>query len=263
MRQVIRALGWATNILWVSIILFSITSLYSVTNLDIGIDLEKAQFFPSSEGVVFSLPFHIDNNGYYDISELNITTSVTDCNETLITLSETFVPSIPRGSSVETAHNVSINLKDITSIEFTPLLFSDSFFDLGTFITLNFAHAIPFQMSTNATIPWRAPFYGFSIVKVSTLPYNSTHCEVVTSLSFENHAVLDITGTMQLEIYNNINEQVTSGKTSLDVPSRRKYEGEVIMYLDLVDISRLTESGNVRVNFMTPMFILEWWSPYG
>jgi len=261
MRQAIRALGLATSILWIFIILFSVTALYSVTNLGIG--LGEPRIFPSGEGVVFSLPFHIDNNGYYDISELNIMTSVTDCNGTLITLSETFVPSIPRGSSVETAHNISIGLKDIASIEFIPLLFSDSFFDLGTFIMLNFAHAISLQMSTNTTIPWGAPFYKFSIVKVSTLPYNSTHCEVATYLNFENHALLDITGTMQLEIYNNVNEQVTSGKTSLDVPSRRNYEGQVIMYLDLVDISRLTESGNARVNFMTPMFILEWWSPYG
>lgn len=261
MRQVVRALGWATSILWIFIILFSVTALYSVMNLDIG--FEEAQIFPSSEGVVFSLPFHIDNNGYYDISELNITTSVTDCNGTLITLSKTFVPLVSRGSSVETAHNVSISLKDIMSIEFIPLLFSDSFFDLGTFITLNFAHAIPLQMSTNVTIPWGAPFYGFSIVKISTIPYNSTHFEVVISLSFENHAFFDITGTMQLEIYNNMDERVISGKTSLDVPSRRRYDGQVIMYLDLVDISRLTESGNVRVNFMTPMFILEWWSPYG
>lgn len=116
MRQVIRALGWATSILWTVIILFSVTALYSVMNLGIG--LGEAQILPSSEGVVFSLPFHIDNNGYYDISELNITTSITDCNGTLITLSETFVPLVSRGSSVETAHNVSISLKDIMSIEF-------------------------------------------------------------------------------------------------------------------------------------------------
>jgi hypothetical protein len=261
MRQVVRALGWATSILWIGIILFSVTALYSVMNVDIGFG--EAQIFPSSEGVVFSLPFHIDNNGYYDISELNITTIVTDRNGTLITLSETFVPLVSRGSSVETAHNVSIRLKDIMSIEFIPLLFNDSFFDLGTFITLNFAHAIPLQMSTHVTIPWGAPFYDLSVAKVSVIPYNSTHFEVVISLSFENHAFFDITGTLQLEVYNNVNERVVSGRTSLDVPSGRKYDGQVIMYLDLVDLSGLTESGKVRVNFMTPMFVLEWWLPYG
>jgi len=261
MKQVIRALGWATSTLWIFIIVFSVTALYSVSNIDIG--LGEAQIFASSEGMMFSLPFRIDNKGYHDISELNITTRVTDCNGTLITSSQTLVPLVSKGSSIETAHNISISLKDIMSIEFTPLLFSDSFFDLGTFISLNFAHTIPFQMSTNATILWGAPFYEFSTVKVSTHPYNSTHWEVITSLNFENHAFLNITGIIQLEIYNNINEQVTSGETSMDVPSGSRYEGQVITYIDLVDASRLTESGNVRVNFMTPMFTLEWWSPYG
>lgn len=68
---------------------------------------------------------------------------------------------------------------------------------------------------------------------------------------------------MQLETYNDVNELVASGKTDLDVPSQHTYEGQVYAYASLDDVSKLTESGNVRIIFETPMFIVDWWAPYG
>lgn len=261
MRQAIRALGWTVNIFWILIIAFSVTAVYSAMNLGIGFG--EAQMLSSSKGFVFSLPFLINNNGYYDISELNITTRVSDCNGTSITSSSTFVPLVSRGSIVETTHNISISLDDIMSGEFTYLLFNDSSFDLGTFVALNFAHAIPIKISTNATISWGAPFYNFSVLEISTHPHNATSNKVVISINFENHAFLGITGVVRLEIFNNINELVACGTTSPDVPSGHRYDEQIVTYLDLVDLPRLTESGKVRVIFETPMFVLEWWTPYG
>lgn len=261
MKPAIRALGLATTILWILIIVFSVTALQSIINLDIGFG--EAQIFPSSEGMMFSLPFFINNTGYYDISELNVTTRITDYNGTLLALSKTFVPLVSRGSSVETAHNISVDLRDVMSMDYIQLFLNDSFFGLDTSIALNFAHIIPLQISTNATIPWGAPFSNFSIGEISSLPHNDTHSEVVIPLSFENHAFFGITGTMQLETYNDVNELVASGKTDLDVPSQHTYEGQVYAYASLDDVSKLTESGNVRIIFETPMFIVDWWAPYG
>ena len=262
MKPAIRALGLATTILWILIIVFSVTALQSIINLDIGFG--EAQIFPSSKGMMFSLPFFINNTGYYDISELNVTTRITDYNGTLLALSKTFVPLVSRGSSVETAHNISVDLRDVMSMDYIQLFLNDSFFGLDTSIALNFAHIIPLQISTNATIPWGAPFSNFSVGEISVSPdYNDTHGEVVIPLSFENHAFFGITGTMQLETYNDVNELVASGKTDLDVPSQHTYEGQVYAYASLDDVSKLTESGNVRIIFETPMFIVDWWAPYG
>ena len=262
MKPAIRMLGLATIILWILIIVFSVTAVYSVMNLDVGFG--EVQILPSSKGITFSLPFFINNNGYYDISELSVTTRVTDPNGTTLALSETSVASILRSSSVETTHKISVALDVLMSMDHIGLLLNDSSFGLDIFAALNFAHAIPVQISTNATIPWGAPFSHFSVGEISVSPdYNGTHGEALIPISFENHAVLDITGTMKLEIYNDVDELVTSGKTVLDVPSQQTYEGKVYAYPGLDDVSKLTERGNVHVIFETPMFIVDWWEPYG
>jgi len=260
MKQAIRALSIAIIILWILLIAFAITAVYSVMNL--GIDFGETQFFPSNEDVVLSLPFFINNRGYYDISELNVTTRVTDYNGTLLALSETFVPLVASGSNIETAHNISIDLSDMF-MEYTELLFNDSSFELNAFIALNFAYAIPVQISMNMTIPWGAPFSNLSIGEPLVLPDNSTHSTVVIPVSFENHSYFDIVGTMQLEVYNDMDELVTSGQTSLDVPSSYGYVGQVEMYLSIDDLSKLTESGKVHLVFESPMFTVEQWITYG
>ncbi|NIW14545.1 MAG: hypothetical protein GWN31_11580, partial [Candidatus Thorarchaeota archaeon] len=115
----------------------------------------------------------------------------------------------------------------------------------------------------NITVPWGAPFYNVSVGEIFDLPFNITHVRVVVPVSFENHSFLDITGTVQLEIYNDVNELVTSGETSLDVRPQSTYNEQVDTYLSLADVSKLTENGSVRFIFETPMFTVEKWVPYG
>ncbi|NIR87554.1 hypothetical protein GWO13_08375 [Candidatus Bathyarchaeota archaeon] len=259
MKPAIRALTTATTIIWILLIAFSVTALYSVMNLDIG--FEEAQFSPSSTGAVLSLPFFINNGGYYDISDLNITTRIADSNGTPLTLSETFVPVVSTGSVVEAAHNISIELSDV--MKHIELIFNDSFFMFDTFVTLNFAHIVPVQVSMNMTVPWGAPFSNVSAGEISVLSFNSTHVRVVVPLSFENHSFFNITGTMQLEIYNDVDEFVTYGETNLDVQPQSTYNEQIDMYLSLEDASKLTETGRLHLIFETPMFTVEQWIPYG
>jgi len=251
MKPAIRALGIATIVIWIFLIVFAATAVYSVMNLGVGFG--EVEFFPSSNG--------INNTGYYDISELNISTRIIDSNGTLLKLSQTFVPLVSRGSNVEAAHNISIESDDI--MERIELVFNDSSFVFDTSITLNFANIVPVQMSMNMTMPWGAPFSNVSVGEISRLPFNATHDRVVVPLSFENHSFFDVTGTMNFEIYNDVEELVTSGETSLDVQSESTYDEQVDMYLSLTDASRLTESGKVRLIFETSMFTVEQWIEYG
>jgi hypothetical protein len=180
-------------------------------------------------------------------------------NGTLISLSETFVPLVASGSNIETAHNISIDLSDM-SMEYAEIFFNDSSFGLDAFIALNFANVIPVQVSINMTIPWGAPLSNLSIGEIFVLPDNRT---VVIPVSFENHSYFDIAGTIQLEVYNDVDELVTSGQTSLDVPSSYGYNGQVETYSSLEDVSKLTESGKVYFIFETSMFTVEQWVTYG
>jgi len=258
MKPAIRALGIATIIIWIFLIVFAATAVYSVMNLDT--DFREAEFFSSSNGIVLSMPFFINNNGCYDISELNITTRIVDSNGTFLTLSGTFIPIVSRGSRVEAAHNVSIESSDMT--EHMELLFEDSSFVVDASIALKFANIVPVKMSMNMSVPWGAPFSNVSMGEIFHLPFNATHERVVVPLSFENHSFFDLAGTMELEIYNDGEELVTSGETSLDVQSQSSYNEQVDIYLSLADASKLTETGRARLIFETTMFTVEKWIPY-
>jgi len=249
MRYAVRALGWATKILWILIIVFSVTSVYSAISIRMNFGEPQVSF--SNGFLVISFPFSINNTGFYDLSELNITMNVMDYNGSLVATSSTFVPLIPRDSHVKTTHNASMNLDDIIS-KAQIYLFNDTIFNLNMSMKLIFAHAIPFQGSMNTTIPWGAPLYNFSIEEISYVYHNLTHQGVIISLSFENHSpYFSVDGTMRVEIFNSRGESVGSETLSMGVPPRSKYDGQVEL---VADASKLTPSGEVHFFFETSAF---------
>jgi len=261
MKIAIRMLSIAAIILWIVILFFSVTAVYSVMNL--GINVGEVQMLPSSNGIAFSLPFAIINNGYYELADLNLTTRVIDQNGTVFDVTETLVPSIPRGSNVNSTHTISVDLDDILSMDHVSLLLNDSSFNVEIFAALQFARAVPVQLSTNATIPWGAPFAHFTIRTISVSPHNSTHVEARIPVSFENHAIIDLTGTLTVEVYSNSNEFITSGTASINVPPQQSYFDRLVGYAMQQDASKLTGSGKMHVIFETPLFVVDWWEQYG
>ena len=261
MKIVTRVLGLGTAILWIAILILSVTAVLSARNL--GFSVGELQSFPSREGVVLGLPFFVKNEGYFDIDNLNVTARITDFNGTLITHSTTFVPVIPRGNSVEAVHNISIDLQEVMSMRGTHLLFNDSALDLDLSIMLNFGYALPVRLSMNATLPWGAPFSSVSVGEITILGNNSTHGELMIPVSFENHSGLPVAGAMQLEIYTDEDTLVASGKTDLNIPSQRGYSGQVHAYPLLEALSELTERGRVHLIFETPGYTVDWWMSYG
>ena len=249
MKYAVRALGWATKILWILIIVFSVTSVYSAMNVRMGFGQPQAFF--SSGFLVISVPLFVNNTGLYDLSELNMTVAVMDHNESRLSTSATFVSSIPRGSSIETAHNVSVSLDDITS-KLLNYLFNDTVFNLDMSLKLNFAHSIPFKVSKNMTMPWGAPLYNFSIGQVSYNFLNFTHQELVAPISFENHSsYFSVDGFMRVEIYNDNGELLGFSISGLNVPSHSGYKGQMET---IVDISKVTGSGEGHFFFETSAF---------
>jgi hypothetical protein len=261
MKITIKILRIVTIILLIIIVFFVITAVYSVTQ--ISLNVEEIEMFPSSEGMNFSLPFSISNNGYYELADLNLTTRIKNPNGTLLVLSKTFIPSIPKGITINSAHNVTLDLETIMSIDHVPLLLNDSVFDVELFAALNFARAIPIQVSTNTTIPWGAPLSQFSVGRPSISTYNNTHDEATIPASFVNHAVFDLTGILKLHFLSFSGEIIASGEIAINVPSGASYIGEIKAYPRQQDVSELTGETNVRVIFETPMFVVEWEESYG
>jgi len=250
MRYAVRALGWATIIFWIFIILFSATAVYSAMNVRMGFG--EPQMVLSNEFMVISIPLFINNTGLYDLSELNITANAMDHNGSLTLTSTTLVPLIPRGSNVEITHNLSVSLEEIESWLRT-YLFNDTIFNVNMSMKLNFAHVVPFQASTNTTIPWGAPFYNFSTGQISYEYHNLTHQRVIIPLSFENHSpYFGVDGMMHVEMCNASGKVIASGTLNLDVPpAYSKYEDQVEL---IVDVLKLTPSGEMHFYFETSVF---------
>jgi len=254
-------LSIATIILWLITIFFMVTAVYSVVQLDLTIG--EVYVSPSSDGINFFLPFSIINNGYYDLDNLNLTTHITDPDEKLSIHSNTLIPLIPQGTTLNATHRVLVDLDTITSIEHVPLLLNDSYFETEIFVSLNFARAIPIQVSTNTTIPWGAPLSHFSLGSISFSSFNSTHVQATMHVSFGNHATLNLIGTLKLEFYSDSQELLAYGESAINVSSQRDYNGEIRVYAKQEDLPKIPPRGNVQVTLETPMFVAEWEESYG
>jgi hypothetical protein len=266
MRQSIRALGWATKILWIATAAFVVTSLYSPLKLMLErqIEIGSPQTSFSNGTIAISLPFFINNTGFYDITDLNVTTSFADHDGTLISTSTTFVQNIPRGGIVNETHGISISLEDIMSKNLTYIFFNNATFNLNMSVGLKIAHVIPLQVWTNSTWISGAPLYNLSIGKMGfPKRYNSTHYNTTVRLSFENHSPFHINGTVKLEIFNDWNEYVGYGTSWVDAPSGTEYAKKVTIYVPLDNVSKFTETGEVHAYFRNPLFSLDWSFPYG
>ncbi len=266
MRQSIRALGWATKILWIATAAFMVTSLYSPLKLMLErqIEIGSPQVSFSNETITVSLPFSVNNTGFYDIADLNVATSVADYKGTLISTSTTSVENIPRGGIANETHVMPISLSDIISKNLTYLLFSDTTLNLRASVGIKIANVIPLQVSTSSNMSWGAPLYNLLIGKMSFPEwYNSTHHRTTAWLSFENHSPFDVNGTIKLEIFNESAEYVGFGTGGVNAPSMREYNETVTIYIPSDNLSKFTETGKVHAYFESPMGSLDWWFTYG
>ena len=141
MKLAIRILSIATVILWIAILFFSDTAAYSVLNL--GINFEEVQTFPSSNEMTFSLPFSIVNNGYYELADFNLASFMKSQNGTALKITETFVSSIPQISEFNATHTITVDFNQILLMQQASLLLNDSFLNIDILASLNFTQAIP------------------------------------------------------------------------------------------------------------------------
>ena len=168
-----------------------------------------------------SVPFSIENKGFYDIADLNITTLIKENNGALVSNSSTVVPLISSGSKVDSAHNISIALDEMTSASLARLLFNDTNFTVDMSLALKYAHVIPLQISTSfQNFTWGAPLYNLSIGDVQSIElYNSTHVRAILPLSFENHSFFTLNGTVRTVIVNTGDQKVGGSTTHVNVPA--------------------------------------------
>ncbi len=253
MRQAIRFLGLTVTIVMILIGTFIGAAGYSMIKtllLDRQISFGQFQFDASNDTFTLSFPFFINNTGYFDFSDINLTTCIRDPRGKPISNSTTVIQEIRWGQMGNETHRISLNLSKLIS-DLPNLLVEEGNLTMEASISFWYAHAFSFQLEIpNMTVPWRPPLHNVSLRDVSPR-FNGTHYMLDVALGFENQSPFNVTGDMRLEIYNDREELMGVGAMSLDVPAGQPWEDQVEV---VVDPSKLTPGGAVHIYIETPLF---------
>jgi len=252
MKILIRMIGITTTIFWIFLIAFFVSAVYSFK--DVQFDFGEPQIGLASDNkILFSLPITIDNKGYYNIGAFNVTTEISDYEGFIITRASTFIPVIEKGRLIGVTHNFTMDIEDLLQNS-RDYLFNDTELEVRETVSIKLAEVIPVQASTNLSIPWGAPLYNFTLGEIEYAGFNGTHMTATVPISFENHASSDLTGNIQIQMYNGTDIQVSEGQTTIETPQNTPYYGRMELNVPIVGI---TESGYFEVYFSFPSFTLE------
>ncbi|MEM3579314.1 MAG: hypothetical protein QXL54_03715 [Candidatus Bathyarchaeia archaeon] len=243
----IRMISVASIFFWVLLVAFFASAVYSVKDLHVNIGKPKLNLTINDYAIV-SIPINIENGGYYNLGEFNLTTKIADLNGTKITEGSTLISVVKRGDRIAVFHNLTFNV-DVLLERSACYLFNDSSFAVAAIINVKLAEVIPVQASSNFSVPWGAPFYNFHLEQPTFEPLNLTHLRVNVPISFENHAPLEINGEINLYMYNNEDLLIGQGGAAITAPQGTSYIGSVVLY---VQTSKITEKGLFEVYFSTP-----------
>jgi hypothetical protein len=249
MRIPIRIIGIVTTFLWIFLIVFFASAVYSAKYLQVHFG-EPQTSVTSYDKIQFSLPTTVTNKGYYNIGAFNLTTRVFDENGFAVAQNSTFIPTIQREVEVTTNHNMAIDVKSLIQSD-QDYLFNDTELEINQIVDMKLAETIPVQASTNLSMPWGAPLHNFTIGELRHEPHNETHAKATVSILFENHALFDLTGLIHIYMYNGDNELVSEGQKLVEAPKNSLYESSLELY---VSTTETLGNGRIAICFQTSFF---------
>jgi len=253
MKVPIRMISVATSFFWVLLIVFSISVIYSMKDIRIGLGKPETTITPDNE-LLLNFPIGIVNNGYYSLSDFNISTEINDMRKSMMDPGFTFIPVIRRDETLNSTHQMRINLTDML-LTHQNLIFNDTELQVNATVRMKAAELISLQVSSNLTMPWGAPLYNVTFAEprftVQISPNSTGYYGVAIPITFENHAPFDLNGTVVLVMYNNKNIPTGTGRIALKAPQQSSYHTDLELNVPVADATR---NGNFEVFFSTSFF---------
>lgn len=242
----------ATVIFWVFLAAFVGLAAYSIK--DLGLDIGETQVSTTPNGeLLFSLPVFIDNKGYSSLNDLQITTIFFDDSSVEISKASTSVASILPGETTLITHNTTLNVNALLH-KGEQYLLEDQNLAASVATGLTLAELLPVQISTNFTYKWGAPFYDFRLSQPSVDGFNITHYKIIVPVSFENHAVFDLSGSMRIQLFGNDNRLLSDIQRDFNAPRQTLHADEVEFLISLGSESLLNRNGYFNVYLYTELF---------
>lgn len=254
MCQTIRAIGWIITILWIIILVLPVTVAFSLIEIieAKGVGIQEPMGSISNGNLFLSIPFYIDNTGFYDLTDVEVELKIFMKNETLST-SSAKLPNIPAGEMVDSKCNFSLSLEELLSKNME-LLTKDTELNINASLRFSVASAIAFQASTGSTISWGAPFHKLT---VHSITYNNASHVLSASISFENRAFFQVNGLLSAKLYNYEGELIGSTTRNVNVPSQESFEDSFAVTIN--NPSKITREGVLRLYFADMQILEEAW----
>ena len=256
MRQSIRALGWTVTISMLLLFAFLATTFYSVYNtIATGEDIQFGEFQTSlsDKGALLSMPISVNNTGYYDMTDFNITTTLKDPNGAVLAANTTRIPEVKIRQTETRLHNLTLDLTQILS-EMTYLLFSDTEFKIDLSVSFRCANALGFQLAiANMSTPWGAPLYGLNLTETSPPNFDGTDLSIYLTLEVENHSFLDIAGELSFRVYNDMGKRIGTGTQLLQLPPHSGLTGPIELIFEIENPSDFTGKGHLEAHLNLPV----------
>lgn len=244
----IRIIGIATSVFWIFLIIFAITAVYSMKDIQFNLGEPLVSTTRDNE-LLLSFPVSVANTGYYSLTHVNVTTRVLSKEGLTVADGSTIIPLIKQSQAVNTTHNMKLNLTELLQTD-QSLLFNDSELTINKIVDLTAAEFFQVQGSTNSSVPWGAPMYNLVLDTPQFIAYNATHLNVTIPVSFENHAFFDLTGTIQVRSHSSTNALVNVAEFGFEAPQRSRYSQSLQFYVPMLGRSRL----RFEVYFATQFF---------
>ena len=237
MRVTLRALSVATGLLWLFVGLFLATAIYSA--MQIGIE-EVSISPPRVDGsaLYYNITIAIYNGGFYDISNLTITTTMI-LNQTgdVILSTSSMLPAIEKGGRGTLVHVVVLDLAAVqeeNAAVFRMLMLNNSDITVVSSIGLLYAYTFWTELSTNFTAAWGAPLSGMRV-----WDYELSGNVFSFNMTFVNNSLMSY--SFWVEVLNDQGE-VVGTSSPVDMAPGYVLTGRVSV---LVDLGGWTDSGTI------------------
>lgn len=245
-------IGIASTFFWIFLIGFAVSAALSVKDLNFSFGEPQIEVTEDSN-VVFSLPIILTNRGLYSIRSFDISTRISDLNGYVVAEGSTSVPVIGRDEEVIAFHNITIDVDDVLQRN-QNCLFNDTEFRINEKLSLTVAEVVPVRAVLNHTMLWGAPLYNLTIGSPQIEVYNLTHLRGTVPISFENHAMFDLAGAIQVHVYDNAGLLTSVEESALNVGQHSFYNEAMDFFIPYSLSVRAIPSGHIEVYIRTLLF---------
>jgi hypothetical protein len=256
MKQSIRALGWVVTISTLLVFAYLASAIYSIVQMAMmnqGFMMGGLEMGLRDGSFVMSMPIAINNTGFYDINEFEITTTLEDEAGRLIATNTTRLTEIKRGDTRTSRHMLVMDLAEVFSRN-RHLIFNDTEIRLLISVGFRYAYALGFGVSiANISMPWGAPMHGLTLKELIIRGSNETHLLMELTMDFENHFFIDVAGPLRLVVYNEKGDQIGEGVGFLYVPSGGRPEEPIPVIVALTRPEAFTGKGYAYLYLVLPI----------